>query len=141
MDFDVQLGSDLATAEHAQAVLDAANDTGSHQRFSGDRGGDVDKLVVDGVLETVEIDLGEIQTEDVVEAALRQTTMQRHLAAFEALDAHARTRGLALAATAGRLALAGANAAADAHALFAGAGVIGDIAELHRSLPFIGPPS
>jgi hypothetical protein len=40
--------------------------------------------------------------------------MQRHLAAFEALDAHARARGLALAAASAGLALARANAAADA---------------------------
>jgi hypothetical protein len=46
-------------------------------------------LGIDRVLEPVEIDLGEIETEDVVEAALRQTAMQRHLAALEALDAHA----------------------------------------------------
>src|SRR3978361_1831175 len=58
--------------------------------------------------------------------------MQRHLAAFETLDAHARARGLALAAAAGGLALAGTDATADAHALLARAGVVGDIAELHR---------
>ena len=52
----------------------------------------------------------------VVEAALGQAPMQRHLAAFEALDAHARARGLALAAAAAGLALARADAAADAHA-------------------------
>src|SRR4030088_31133 len=61
--------------------------------------------------------------------------MDRHLAAFESLDAHAGARGLALAATAGGLALAGTDATADPHALFAGAGIVGDIAELHRSLP------
>ena len=62
----------------------------------------VDQLGVDRVLQPVEIDLGEVEPEDVVEAALRQAPMQRHLAAFEALDAHARTRGLALAAAARR---------------------------------------
>src|SRR4030088_1801555 len=61
--------------------------------------------------------------------------MDRHLAAFESLDAHAGARGLALAATAGGLALAGTDATADPHALFAGAGIVGNIAELHRSLP------
>ena len=63
-------------------------------------------LAVDRLLNAVEIDLGEFEPEDVVEAALRQPPMQRHLAAFEALDAHAGTRGLALAAAAGGLALA-----------------------------------
>src|SRR5438034_9212164 len=61
--------------------------------------------------------------------------MQRHLASFETLDAHARTRGLALAAAAGLLALARTDAAADAHTLLARAGVVGDIAELHRPSP------
>jgi hypothetical protein len=58
--------------------------------------------------------------------------MQRHLAAFKALDAHAGARGLALAAAACSLALAGADATADPHALLARAGIVGDIAELHR---------
>jgi len=49
---------------------------------------------------------GEFQPEDVVEAALGQAPVQRHLAALEALDAHAGTRGLALAAAACLLALA-----------------------------------
>ena len=61
--------------------------------------------------------------------------MQRHLAALEALDTHARTRGLALAAAARGLALARTDATADAHALLARAGVVGDIAELHREIP------
>ena len=52
--------------------------------------------------------------------------MQRHLAALEALDAHARARGLALAAAAAGLALAGADAAADALARLAGAGTAGE---------------
>src|SRR6201999_2560920 len=95
----------------------------------------VDQLGVDSFLQTVEVDLGVFDPEDVVEAALRQPAMQRHLAAFKALDAHARTRGLALAAAARSLALAGTDATADAHALLARAGVVGDIAELHRSLP------
>ena len=45
--------------------------------------------------------------------------MQRHLAAFEALDAHAGARLLALAAAAAGLALARADAAADALARLA----------------------
>src|SRR6185312_4272692 len=59
-----------------------------------------------------------------------------HLTALEALDAHARACGLALAAPATGLALAGADAPADPHALLAGASVVGDIAELHRTSPY-----
>ena len=43
-------------------------------------------------------------------------------------------RRLALAAAAGGLALAGADAAADAHALLARAGIVGEFVEFHRSL-------
>ena len=58
-------------------------------------------------LDFAEIGLIELDGERcVAEAALGQAPVQRHLAAFEALDAHARTRGLALAAAAGLLALA-----------------------------------
>ena len=67
----------------------------------------------------------------LLEAALGQAPMQRHLAALEALDAHAGARGLALAAAAAGLALAGADAAADALALLARAGVVGDFVEFH----------
>src|SRR5713101_9592857 len=61
--------------------------------------------------------------------------MQRHLAAFEAFDAHARTRGLALAAATAGLALPGPDAAADAHAPLAGPRIVGNLIELHGTFP------
>src|SRR5689334_3863408 len=131
---DIQLGLELAAAEQPNATLGAANDARLDQRYRVHGFLDVDQLGIDRLLDPVEVDLGEFDAEDVVEAALGQTAMHRHLAAFETLDAHARTRGLALAAAACLLALAGTDAAADAHALFARAGVVGDIAELHRTL-------
>src|SRR5689334_2026757 len=136
MHFDVELGLELAAAEQPQAALGAAQHPALHQGFDGHDAAGVDLLGIDRFLEPVEIDLGELDAEDVVEAALGQTAMHRHLAAFETLDAHARTRGLALAAAAGLLALARTDAAADAHALLARAGVVGDIAELHRPSPY-----
>src|SRR6185295_8676673 len=132
---DRELGLEFAAAEQPQAVLGATDHAGLHQRFDGHGFLGVDQLGVDRFLQPVEIDLGEVEPEDVVETALRQASMQRHLAALEALDAHARTRGLALAAAARSLALAGTDATADAHALLARAGVVGDIAELHREIP------
>src|SRR6201996_6880302 len=135
MDFDVELGLDFAAAEQPHAIPRAPQHAGLHQRFSRNGVLGIEQLGIDRLLKAVEIDLDEVQAEDVVEAALRQAAMQRHLAALEALDAHAGTRGLALAATARSLALARADATADAHPLFARAGVIGDIAELHRMLP------
>jgi hypothetical protein len=61
----------------------------------------------------------EFLAEDVGEAALGHAAVQRHLAAFKAAD-HARTgaRTLAFVSAGGRLAHAGAHAAADALALF-----------------------
>ncbi len=136
VDFDVNLRLDFATAEQPDAALGAAQQAGLHQRFRVDNRLGVELLRVDGFLKAVEIDLAQFHAENVVEAALRQPAMQRHLAAFKALDAHARTRGLALAAAACLLALAGANATANPHALLARAGVVGDLGELHRSLPY-----
>src|SRR3954452_5004698 len=133
--FDVELGLELAAAEQPQAALGAAQHAGLHQGLDIHDTAGVDLLGIDRFLEPVEIDLDELDPEDIVEAALGQAAMYRHLAAFETLDAHARTRGLALAAAAGLLALAGTDAAADAHTLFARAGVVGDIAELHRPSP------
>src|SRR3546814_9631325 len=68
---------------------------------------------VDGALQAADVHHLEIAREDVVEAALRQAPVQRHLAALEALDGHAGARLLALVAVARGLALAGADAAAE----------------------------
>src|SRR5262249_11059849 len=136
MNLDVELGLDLATTEQPDAVLGAAQHAGFHQRFGVDDACRVDQLGVDRLLQAVEIDLDELQAEDVVETALGQTAMQGHLAAFKPLDAHAGARGLALAAAACLLALARADATADTHALLARAGIVGDLAELHRPSPY-----
>src|ERR1700730_1251918 len=132
---DIQLGLEFTAAEQPHARLRTPDDAGFNQRFGVDGILGVEQLGVDRLLQAVEVDLGEFEPEDVGEAALGQPPVDRHLAALEALDAHAGTRGLALAAAARGLALAGADATADAHALLARAGVVGDIAELHRSLP------
>src|SRR5579863_6022311 len=105
VNLDIELGLDLAAAEQPHAVPGAAQHAGLHQRLRGDRLLGVDQLGVDRLLDPVEIDLDEFEAEDVGKAALRQPAMQRHLATLKALDAHARTRGLALAAAARGLAL------------------------------------
>ena len=93
---------------------------------------DVELAGVDRGLDLVRLIFVQLDRERrVAEAALRQAAMQRHLAAFEALDAHAGARGLALAAAAAGLAHAGADAAADAHAVLAGAGIVGDLVQFH----------
>src|SRR4051812_44056014 len=65
--------------------------------------------------------------------------MQRHLAALEALDGHAAAGGLALAASARLLALAGADTPADAHAVLRGAFVVANVVQSHDARP--DPPS
>src|ERR1700737_228613 len=106
VNLDIQLGLEFTTAEQPHAILRASQDAGLHQRFGVDGVVGVEQLGVDRLLNAVEIDLGEFEPENIVEAALRQGAVQRHLATFEALDAHAGARGLALAAAAGGLALA-----------------------------------
>src|SRR6267143_3743033 len=132
VNLDIQLGLEFAAAEQPHAVLRTPDNAGFHQRFGIDGTAGVEPLGVDRLLNAVEVDLGKFEPEDVVEAALRQPPMQRHLATFKTLDAHAGARGLALAAAAGRLALAGTDATADPHALLARAGIVGEFAELHR---------
>ena len=85
---------------------------------------------VDHLLDRAQVHLGIILGEDVVEAALRQPHVERHLAALEALDRDARAALLALLAAAGGLALARADAASDAHAALAGAGIVAEFVDL-----------
>ena len=106
MDFDGQLGLEFTSAEQPDAVLGAPDHPRLHQRGRIDRFLGVEQLAIDRLLNPIEIDLGELQPENIVEATLRQTAMQRHLASLDPLDAHAGTRGLALAAAARCLALA-----------------------------------
>src|SRR6202043_488848 len=140
VNLDIQLGFQFAAAEQPHAIFGAPDNPGFHQRFGVDGVLGVQQLGVDRLLNAVEIDLGEFETEDIVEAALGQAPMDRHLAALKTLDAHAGARGLALAAAAGGLALAGADATADPHALLARAGIVGDIAELHRPVSYYFSP-
>jgi hypothetical protein len=53
--------------------------------------------------------------------------VERHLAALEALDGDTRAGLLALLASAGSLALAGADATADTHAALAGTRIVAKI--------------
>src|SRR5512147_3252859 len=86
---------------------------------------------IDRLLDEAEVHLGIVLGEDVVEAALRDAHVERHLAAFEPGDRHAGTRLGALLAAARGLALARADATADAHAALAGALIVTEIVEFH----------
>ena len=90
-------------AQDAHAVERAADDARGHQRGDVHRLGRIEQPGVHGRLQAAEIDLVEDLAVELVEAALGQAPMQRHLAAFEAAEAHAGARRLALAAAAALL--------------------------------------
>src|SRR5437867_8852615 len=73
--------------------------------------------------------------EDVVEAALGQPAMQRHLPALETLDGDAGARGLTFSAPSASLALAGTDAAAHPDAVLSSPWIIGELIKFHDFLP------
>src|SRR3546814_8800112 len=75
---------------------------------------------VEHLLDRAKIHLGIILGEDVVEAALRDPHVERHLAALEAVHRYAGAALLALLATAAGLAQARADATSDTDATLAG---------------------
>src|SRR3546814_1632518 len=81
----------------------------------------IELLRIDQLLDHAQIDDREVLAEDIVETALRDAHVERHLAALEAVDRDARAALLALLAAAGGLDLARADAASDAHPALAGA--------------------
>src|SRR5690606_19216085 len=91
-------------------------------------------------LDAAQGNLVEILAERVLEAALRQTTIERHLAAFEAVDGNAGARLLALDATAAGLAGARADAAADALARLGGTIDVTQFVEFHVVAPALLTP-
>src|SRR5436853_2657029 len=94
---------------------------------------DIELAGVDRLLHRADIHLGIITREDIVEAALRQPHVERHLAALESGDADARTRLGALLAPPRGLAEPRTDAAANADAALARTLVILDLIELHVS--------
>src|SRR6476469_9406231 len=130
-DLERQLGLELALAEQAHAVLAAAREAGGLERVMVERALAIELAGIDRLLDRADVHFGEVLGEDVVEAALRQPHVERHLTAFEAGDADTRACLGALLATAGGLAEAGTDTAADADAALARALVILEFVELH----------
>src|SRR6476661_5134369 len=130
-DLECELGLELALAEQAHAVLAAAREAGGLERVMVERALAIELAGIDRLLDRADVHFGEVFGEDVVEAALRQPHVERHLAALEAGDADARARLGALLAAAGGLAESRADAAADAHAALPRALVIPEFVEFH----------
>src|SRR5207253_1911491 len=119
-------------AEDLDAVGAAANQAGAAQRRFVDGCPVIEALQIGNFHDDV------FFLEDVREAALGQTAMQRHLAAFEsAHTAEAGARLLALFTAAGGLAVARSGAAADALLRVSGAFLRFEIAEFHRLLHYL----
>src|SRR5262249_28260677 len=101
-----------------------------HRRIRIERAG------IDRRLNFAEIDLVELASECLVpESALGQATVQRHLAAFETLDACTGARGLSFATAAAGFSGTGADTAADAGTVFPRPRTVGDFVQLHRRAP------
>src|SRR3546814_4133954 len=77
---------EFALGEEADAVLAAAGHTSGLERGVIDGRLRVELLRVDQLLDHAQIDDREVLAEDVVEAALRDTHVERHLATLEAVD-------------------------------------------------------
>ena len=138
IDLEVELALDLAFAEQPHAVMRALEHARLDERLHVDRPARAEMTFVDRDLYAAEIHLAEPAREDVVEPALRQAAMQRHLAAFESLDRDTGARLLTLGAAASGLALARTDAASDAHPVLARALAAGELIEFHRSaLPIL----
>src|SRR5690606_4459262 len=131
-DLEGELRLEFALGEKTHAVLGATDDTRIHERRGIHLGLGVELARIDGNLDAAEIDHIVIEPEQVLEAALGQAHVDRHLAALIALDRNARTGRLTLHAASAGLALAGADTAADTDARLAGARIIGDFVELHN---------
>jgi hypothetical protein len=113
-----QLCLELARAQQTQPILGAAKNAGFHEVGRRHVLARLQLALVDCLLQRAEADLVIVFAAPLVEAALGQTAMQWHLAAFEAADGNAGTGCLALAAAAALLADTRADTTADADAEF-----------------------
>src|SRR5580704_3755778 len=104
--FKSRLGCQFTHAKNLDSVASARDDAGLHEALDRDRLGRVELTGVDRLLNASEVDHIVIEPRGRGEAALRQTTMERHLATFEALDTDTGASRLPFAATARLLALA-----------------------------------
>lgn len=107
--FNCQTLCKLATAQNLEAVLlDFADDAHSLEQFSSD-----DRIILED-FEVGDVDNGIYLHKVIVEATLRETTGQGHLAAFESVLLASAAGLLTLVTITGSLADTGAGATADA---------------------------
>src|SRR5262249_32271154 len=114
--------------------LGAAHQAGGGEHGAGDVGLGIEPAGVDRGLQAAEIDDLELAPEQILEAALGQPAVQRHLAALEALDGDAGARLLALDAAARGLAQTRADAASEALLAAPRPRIVADLVQPHRRL-------
>src|SRR5262249_33133770 len=135
-DREGDLGLDFTGTEQSDPVLGTPEHPCLHQCLRIHRRIRIERAGIDRRLNFAEIDLVELASECLVpESALGQATVQRHLAAFEALDACAGAGGLSFAAAAAGFSGTGADTAADAGTVFPRPRTVGDFVQLHRRAP------
>src|SRR5690606_9311753 len=93
---DLDLRFKLTGAEQPHSVLRSPHDARRDKRFKINGLGRIDLAGIDRLLQAAEAQLIPLFPLPLVEAALRQAPVKRHLAAFEAADAHASARFLPL---------------------------------------------
>src|SRR5690606_16416453 len=130
---DVDFRLELARAEQPDPVLLTTDHAGRNECGEVDRLAGVDLASVDGLRQPAQAQLVPLLALPLVEAALRQAPVERHLTAFETAEADARARLLALYTPAGSLAETGADAPADTNAELAGSGIVLQFIETHGS--------
>ena len=124
---EAYFGFQLTLGEQTNTVFAATRQACCFQRSMINHALGGQFLGVDEFLHHAQIDLGIVLAKWIVEAALRDTHMKRHLAAFKALNGNARTALLALLTATAGFALARANTPANAHTAMAGTFIIFNI--------------
>ena len=133
--FDLQSCRQLALGQDARARVPPAHQTAGLERRFIDRFAAVQTAAIDGLLQLPDIENFIFLAEDIVEPALGQTPVKRHLPAFKAFDADTGARFLTVMAAPRGLAFARGAAAAEAAFVFVGAGPIGQLVYSHDPLP------
>src|SRR5690606_5757049 len=128
---DIHLRSQLAFRQEAHAIPGVLEETGFLHCSGVDSLARVQAPCLDRGLQALQVDLDIVAAENVVEAALRQAAVQRHLSALEALDCDTAPGLLTLVALTGSLAQAGTDATPKALARFARAGIVAQLIQLH----------
>src|SRR6056297_3727326 len=128
---DVEFRGHLALGQNAHTVELTPHQARGHEHILSDLGSAVDLARLDEFLDQAEVHHRKGLAVRLVEAALGQTLVERHLAALVALDGHTRAGFLTLDTTATHLAHARARATADAFLALGRAVIVTKFVQFH----------